>query len=68
MGGAKEEVIEERGDGGEEVRVGDEHAEVALDRGGQARLEHGGAELVRLHRVELQDQRFHNGSVYWPFS
>lgn len=67
MGGAKEEVIEERGDGGE-VRVGDEHAEVVLDQGGQARLEHGGAELVRLHRVELQDQRFHNGSVYWPFS
>jgi hypothetical protein len=59
-----DEGAEEGGDGREEARVGDEHAEVEVDRGGDPRLEHEGAQLDGLHGVELQDQGLLGAGVH----
>lgn len=46
---------EEGGDLGEEIRVGDDEAEIDVDGGGDAGLEGEGAELQSLDRVEREN-------------
>ena len=51
-------------EGGEEARVGDEHAEVEVDGGGDPRLEHEGAQLDGLDGVEVEDEGFERRGVH----
>lgn len=56
--------MEERGDRGEETRWEDERAEVEVDGGGDAGLEHEGAELDGLNGVEVEYEGFQGGGIH----
>lgn len=59
VGGGRNGGDKGLGDLTEEIRVGDDEAEINVDRGGDAGLELEGAELDGGDFMELQDERLH---------